>query len=237
VAARKESGKRAPLAPQTRTKDGKREAGATSAQDTPIEIRDLDGAAQGALRAWVYDRLGRQLGKFASQIERVDVRFGDVNGHKGGVDRACMVHVVLSSLPPVVVEIVAESDQAAFDMAAARAERATRRNLEKHGFSTGHKRRNRGKPRDAGLEAAPAELDGGDQREDSAVEHTSERNLKQNTAGMTYALEDSTNGKPSRKSGRRSTNHIKPASGLTIRTKSAVLSPKSNAARSASRGG
>jgi len=67
-------------------------------------------------------------------------------------------------------------------------------------------------------------------------DHTGKRNTKRKSAGMAYALEDSTNGKPSRKSSRRSANRVKPASGLTLRTKSAVQSPKSVASRGAARG-
>jgi hypothetical protein len=104
-----------------------------------ILIRDVGGGAGGSLDRWVHERLDRQLGKFAPQIERVDVRFSDLNGCRGGDDQSCMVHVSLSALPPVVVESVGGSARVAFDLAAARAQRVTGRNLAKHGFSTGHK--------------------------------------------------------------------------------------------------
>ena len=45
-----------------------------------------------------------RLGKFASSIERVTLRLSDVNGPKGGVDHKCLIKVVLSGLPSVVVE-------------------------------------------------------------------------------------------------------------------------------------
>jgi hypothetical protein len=61
--------------------------------------------------------------------------------------------------------------------------------------------------------------------------HTARRNTKLNTRKATAALEDSANGKPSRKSTRRSTNRIKAATQLTRRTKRAVNSPKAPAAR------
>jgi len=252
--------------------------------ELPIEIRDLDGGASRRLKGWVHDRLGRQLGKFRPQIERIEVRFGDVHGTKGGVDRSCTVHVSLSALPPVIAEATGETHQQAFDFAAGRSERATRRNLEKHGFSTGHKRRNHHdktldqygdglqmlEAGEATADAEPSEIDdheplfgkraghGHDQlmllqqrpekvRRDMPVDtskpgtsasdrkvgygHTGKRNTKLNNAGMTYALEDSTDGRPSRKSSRGSSNRSKPANGLTLRTKSAALSPKSNAAR------
>jgi hypothetical protein len=274
----------------SQTKDGTPSVGADDSPDLPIEVRDLDGGAGLRLRRWVRDRLGRQLGKFGPLIERIELRFGDVHGTKGGVDRSCTVHVILSTLPPVIVEAVGDTHQKAFDLAAGKAERATRHNLEKHGFATGHKRRHH---HDKALGHAQAEavpqLDGeasapdgvlasesGDHeplfgkragrsrdqlmllqlrpekvRRDMPIDtskpgssasdrrvgygHTGKRNTKLNNAGMTYALEDSTDGKPSRKSSRRSSNRIKPANGLTLRTKSAALSPKSNAARGAGR--
>jgi putative sigma-54 modulation protein len=108
-----------------------------------FEIRNLDGALDDGLDTWVHERLERQLGKYRPQIERIDVRFGDENGPKGGIDRNCMIHVVLSALPPVVVEMRAGEDREAFDLAAGRVERAVKRTMQKHGFSTKHKRRQR----------------------------------------------------------------------------------------------
>jgi hypothetical protein len=215
-----------------------------------VAIRNVDGAASGRLQRWVHERLDRQLGKFAPQIERVDVRFSDVNGQKGGVDRECMVHVLLNALPPVVVESLAETPRQAFDLAAARAERATSRNLEKHGVST-HKGRHRrdkthcmmtdGAPLDESPSQLANELEGAPEllleaAQPPSTGHAGRRNPTHNDSRMTYALEDSSNGKPSRKSSRGSSNHIKPANGLTLRAKSAARSPKAVAARSRSYG-
>jgi hypothetical protein len=221
-----------------------REAG----RQLAISIRDVAGEARGATKRWVFERVQRQLGKFGPQIERVEVRFCDVNGHKGGQDQSCMVHVLLSALPPIVVESVGGTAREAFDLAAARAERATQRNLQRHGFSTGHKRRQRPHKTD-GMSESDAETVLGavlgeagstelllEADQPPATGHAGRRNPTHNDSRMTYALEDSTNGHPSRKSTRGSSNHVKPANGLTLRTKSAVLSPKSIAARSASRG-
>ena len=102
---------------------------------TPLEIRSLDGTVDRALYAWIRERFGRHLGKFATQMERVEVRFSDENGPKGGVDRHCLVHLLLSSLPPIVVEDRGETDRVAFDLAAGRAERALKHSLNKHNFS------------------------------------------------------------------------------------------------------
>jgi hypothetical protein len=171
-----------------------------------------------------------------------------------------MVHVVLSALAPVVVEMRGQTAREAFDLACGRAERATKRSLEKSGFSTKHKRKQREHHGETALaELAAAQADGEDlvgspileaaageygSREGRGQErllalqehttengHTAKRNVKLNTDGMSYGLEDSTNGKPSRKSTRAGKNRVKPANGLTLRAKSAAHSPQSAARR------
>jgi len=62
---------------------------------TTLGPRDRDLIAQ---------KLGSQLGKFASSIERATVRVFDVNGPKGGRDQVAQIKVVLSGQPSVVVE-------------------------------------------------------------------------------------------------------------------------------------
>lgn len=243
------------------------------AAEMSLEIRNLDGGVDGALHGWIHERLGRQLGKYATQIERIEVRFGDENGPKGGIDRCCMVHVILSSLPPVVVEMRAGEDREAFDLAAGRAERAIKRSMQKHGFSTKHKGRQRGEHGAQDVETMQAALEEAgmlDGHDDAANEplydkrvgrsqedlellqrgevmvsddeteavgdgHTATRNTKLNTAGLAYALEDSTDGKPSRKSTRAGKNRLKHGQALGLRAKTAVHSPPQRAQR-ASRG-
>ncbi|MDB4974503.1 MAG: put, partial [Myxococcaceae bacterium] len=127
---------RAPFAAQT-TKTDKRSAGRTEASETPLELRGMDGDIDTELRDWVYERISRQLGKYAAHIERIQIRFGDENGaNKGGIDKVCMVHLTVSKLAPVVVEVRAETEREAFDRAAGRAERAMRHTVQRHGFHT-----------------------------------------------------------------------------------------------------
>lgn len=108
-----------------------------------FEIRKPHGALDDSLDAWVHERLERHLGMYAEQIETINVRFGDENGPKGGIDRNCMIHVAISALPPVVVEVRAGDEREAFDLAAGRLERAIKRTMQKHGFSMKHKGRHR----------------------------------------------------------------------------------------------
>ncbi|HEY6880839.1 MAG TPA: HPF/RaiA family ribosome-associated protein [Polyangiales bacterium] len=259
---------RAPFAEQT-SKVDKRRAGRTDAGATPVEIRGADrDAVDAVLQAWIHRRLGRQLGKFALMIERVQVRFEDDNGNKGGVDKSCLIHVMLSKLPVVVVQAHGVTAREAFDVAAARVERATRRDMDRHGVHTHRGRRHvadgMGAPVDSTPLQAPEEQTTvvgrlrpsdlhalvareravrrtdlpGVSADDLKVgaRHTAVRNAKQNTAGMVYQLEDSTTGKPSRKSTRGGTNRTKPGNPLTQRTQAAVRAPKRNAARAAAHG-
>jgi ribosome-associated translation inhibitor RaiA len=236
---------KAPFAAHT-TKHDKRLAGRTDAAATQLELRSGGEELEPGLHDWVYERIGRQLGKFATQIERVQVRFGDENGPKGGNDKCCMVHVVLAKLPPVVVEIRGDTQREAFDLAASRAERAVRRSMEKHGVSTHrHKHKDHGgkgamtDPPDGLLADGAQALEAGDEESDEEMstedgaDHTAERNEKGDDAGMAYRLEDSATGKPSRKSTRGASNHIKHGNPLTQRTKAAIHSPKEQATRAA----
>ena len=128
---------RAPFAAQT-TKNGKRQTGRTEARETPLSIR-ADSHIDAALHDWVYERMGRELARYAPQIERIQVRFSDANGSKGGVDKCCLLHVILSRLPPVLVEMRGGTEREAFALAAKSAARATRRNLVRHAYTTKQK--------------------------------------------------------------------------------------------------
>lgn len=115
--------------PKRVPKTAKRTAGPTLAAATPLAIRTAGVHLDEAMRQWVRSRLGRQLGKFALQIERVTVRLRDLNGPRGGVDHVCAIKVVLSGLPSVVAEERGQQAREAFDRAAAVVERAVRKTL------------------------------------------------------------------------------------------------------------
>ena len=55
----------------------------------PAHVRSAERALGAEDRAYVRRKLGMKLGKFARSIERVSVRVEDVNGSRGGVDKAC----------------------------------------------------------------------------------------------------------------------------------------------------
>ena len=124
------SDKRAPLAGNV-SKRAKRTAGRTSAPETPANIRVTGLSLDEDDRAYIRQRLGEKLGKYADSIERVTVRLEDVNGPRGGVDQVCRIKVVLSGLPSVVVEHTAASLQPAVTGAITSVERAVRRAVER----------------------------------------------------------------------------------------------------------
>jgi putative sigma-54 modulation protein len=212
---------KAPFAEHT-SKHDKRRAGRTNALATQLEIRSGVMDIDPGLRAWIYERTGRQLGKFAQQIERIQVRFGDENGPKGGLDKCCLVHVILSKLPPVIVEVRGETEQQAFDLAASRTERAVRRNMEKHGFSTHHRQHKR-------HDTAPrAVLDGTDYRQ--AQGHFADGQQAGNV-GLQDAGEEGLIGA---REGHRS-EQVQAMVSSPLRTKAAVQGPKEVAARASAR--
>ncbi|HEX5660353.1 MAG TPA: HPF/RaiA family ribosome-associated protein [Polyangiales bacterium] len=199
---------RAPFAAQG-TKSNKRSAGRTDVPETPLEVRSANGEINEDLRSWIYERLSRQLGKYGPQIERIEVRFTDVNGDRGGVGKSCHLHVVLSSLPPVAIETTGETEREAFDLAAGRAERATRKIVDKHGFSTRSVKR--------------TELSNGDGANTEPVQ--------EDTSGWT--VDDSTVGDGAYEP--HVHTHHKPDASLTLHTRVAAQSSKAQAERAAAR--
>jgi ribosome-associated translation inhibitor RaiA len=102
-----------------------------AASGIPAHIRAVGPPIDAEDRAYLRRKLGMKLGKFARAVERVSVRIRDVNGPRGGVDKACTIKVVLSGLPSVVVEQQHASLQAAMDAALQRTERAVRRSMQR----------------------------------------------------------------------------------------------------------
>jgi hypothetical protein len=108
-------------------KPSKRLAGRTPVQATPLHVRSMGPGLDTDTRSWLQARTTRQLAKFAGHIERVSLRFEDVNGPRGGRDTVCRAKVVLSQLPSVVVEERAKNARFAFDRAIPSAARAVSR--------------------------------------------------------------------------------------------------------------
>jgi hypothetical protein len=99
--------------------------------------RGVDEAVQARIRGL----LERGLAKHASFVERVTVRFSDVNGPRGGVDTVCSVKVVLRSLPTVVAEDRAVDRATAFAGAVRKCTTAVKRTIERSGRSAARGKR------------------------------------------------------------------------------------------------
>ena len=119
------SAKRAPFAKKV-PRSRKVLSGRAAAAGTPLSVRTAGVEADREFKERVRAKMGLRLGKFARHIERVTVRFKDVNGPRGGVDSLVRVKVVLSGVPSVLVEDLAHDPMKAFDRASQRTERAVR---------------------------------------------------------------------------------------------------------------
>jgi ribosome-associated translation inhibitor RaiA len=103
-------------------------------------VREMGVELDDEAREYIRRKLGMKLGKFAPSVERVSVRTFDVNGPRGGIDQRCLVKVVLSGLPSVVVERRHVTLQAAIDTAMRAAEHAVRRSIGRRRMKPLHRR-------------------------------------------------------------------------------------------------
>ena len=71
------------------------------------------------------------------------MRLSDINGPKGGVDHKCLIKVVLSGLPSVVVERRESALQRAVNAAIGAAAQAVRRSVQRRRLKPLHRRRPR----------------------------------------------------------------------------------------------
>ena len=76
-------------------------------------------------------QLERALGSFRESIVDLDVFLKDINGPKGGFDKAVVVRVNLTTQQSVTVETVSSNLHAAIILSARRAKRSVRRAIEK----------------------------------------------------------------------------------------------------------
>ncbi len=76
-------------------------------------------------------RLAFALGRFARRIEQVRVRFTDLNGPRGGVDKRCAIECNLGPHGAVVIEETDADLYTAIDRASHRVKVAVRRKLDR----------------------------------------------------------------------------------------------------------
>lgn len=137
----KQAAERIPL-PTAVPRADKRDRGRAPAAP-PAHVRVVGAMLDQADRDLIAEKLGRRLGKFASSTERISVRLSDVNGPKGGVDHRCVIKIVLSGLPSVVVERMDSMLQRAVDAAIAAAGQAVQRSVQRRRLKPLHGRGSR----------------------------------------------------------------------------------------------
>ena len=197
--------KRQPL-PAAVGKHHKRDVGRATANETPLNIRTHQVEIDPTIEDYVRERAGRKLGQFAIHVQRVTVRFEDVNGPKHGVDIVCQVKIVMEGAPTIVVHESASHPRDAFDFAIDAAEKAVKRDLEKRGRGAPHARRSKGRG-DVPRMSTPRKR----QERKAGGHSTGARNMRLDAKNAGAAFEDSwaESGPPSRKSTRRSANRAK----------------------------
>ena len=190
----------------------------------PLALRTSGIEISPVLRKQIQTRIDRRLGRIAPHIERVTVRFEDVNGPRGGVDTLCRIKVVLSGLPSVLAHQKASDPETAFNRADHRVEQAVKKAIT------------RGQARGivASGMVSPAEAQN-PPKPKRKISSTESRNFKKRTGRAVTQLEESATGRPSRKSTRKSVNRSKQGNKLATRETIRATSPKRRALKARSR--
>jgi len=94
----------------------------------------VDVHAQGfqltpALAEHAERRLQFALKHAADRVQHVTVRLADVNGPRGGVDKRCSVHIVMSGIPDIVTEDIEPDMYVAINRAVDRVGRTVLRRM------------------------------------------------------------------------------------------------------------
>jgi ribosome-associated translation inhibitor RaiA len=94
-----------------------------------IDARGINFDTTAAIEGYTRSLISRALGPVKSAIGGVVVRFTDINGSRGGVDKACSMVVSLHRHSPVVVQAVDRDLYNAIHSAVAKLRQAVRRRL------------------------------------------------------------------------------------------------------------
>jgi hypothetical protein len=209
----------------TVSRPDRRASGRAWAPHTPLAVRTSGLAIDPELRRRVRQRLGERLGKLAPHIQRLSVRFADVNGPRGGIDVSCRIKAVVTGVPSLVVTELADSPSEAFDRAGQRFQRVVKRAIGR-----ARERRQLGR-----VPRPPAPAQGASADAPPASRSTADRNRKARAPKATVALEGSARQRPSRKSTRGSANRAKHGNKLARRERRRATSQNARRAQSPTR--
>ena len=97
-----------------------------------IDIQTHGFSLTGPLRDYTERRLRFALARAADRVRRITVRFFDINGPRGGIDKRCRIQVMLNGLGGVVIEDTETNLYLAIDRATDRIGRNVMRRLAHH---------------------------------------------------------------------------------------------------------
>lgn len=119
-----------------------------------LVIQSLGFDLTPALREAIETAAQQRLDRFDDHIVQLTVRVYDINGVRGGADKACRIHSDLGRACALVVEAVHEDLYAAITQAFAKAERAAEGRLNRHRGPRGRRLRASIRGREPALAAA-----------------------------------------------------------------------------------
>ncbi len=96
-----------------------------------IDIRGSGFRVTAALLEHTERRLRFALTRSSDRIKRVVVRFGDINGPRGGEDKFCRIQVHFEHAPPVLIEDTGADLYSVIDRAAERAGRNAAKRIDR----------------------------------------------------------------------------------------------------------
>ena len=97
-----------------------------------IDFRAHGFSLTGELRDYSERRLRFALARVAGRVRLITVRFFDINGPRGGIDKRCRVRATLNGLGAVVIEDTEADLYLAIDRAADRIGRTVMRRLARY---------------------------------------------------------------------------------------------------------
>jgi hypothetical protein len=127
--------------PASIPRPAKRASDRATSERVTAHVRVLGAELDESSCDYIRRKLGTKLAKFATSLERVSVRVFDENGPRGGIDQVCLIKVVISGLPSVVLERRRPNVQAAVDAAIRAVDHAVHRSLDRRRLKPLHRRR------------------------------------------------------------------------------------------------